>query len=436
MDESSSEVAQLEAQITKKMTKIISEIDTTRPVSPSLSVETPLDSNQNLAEQHNYQLATSYTHNKHNLQEWISLNVGGQVFTTTRTTLCTSEPNSMLARMFSQRCCSSTSSTSNSHLETTIATHQLETTATMEATSISLMPSPRDPNGAYLIDRSPKYFEPILNYLRCGKLIIDNNVNVQGVLEEAKFYGILSLLPYLEAESERMIKKEQHKQKQSQLLYDYSSDSAIGAEGSQWQMTPPLTRRDVIKALISTPADAVGLRFQGCNLAGANLSKLDLKNINFKYANLRHANLKGANLSDSDFERSDMYQTNLEGAILIGANFRYANLENSTLRAITIHETGHTVYSAEPIRFNRMFRYSANFECANLKHTNLEGSRLYRGNFHKAKLNNANLQNCRLDSSNFTGADLENSDLSGCTLIEVALTDANVKGTKYELEVS
>lgn len=66
---------------------------------------------------------------------WIKLNVGGKYFTTTRSTLCEREPNSMLARMF------------NSQLKA----------------------SELDSTGSYLIDRSPTYFEIILNYLRNGQ---------------------------------------------------------------------------------------------------------------------------------------------------------------------------------------------------------------------------------------------------------------------------
>lgn len=40
--------------------------------------------------------------------------------------------------------------------------------------------SATDDTGAYLIDRSPEYFEPLLNFLRHGKLIINEGVNPQG----------------------------------------------------------------------------------------------------------------------------------------------------------------------------------------------------------------------------------------------------------------
>lgn len=43
-----------------------------------------------------------------------------------------------------------------------------------------MSPSNVDSQGAFLIDRSPTYFEPILNYLRNGQLIFDNNVNPEG----------------------------------------------------------------------------------------------------------------------------------------------------------------------------------------------------------------------------------------------------------------
>lgn len=94
------------------------------------------------------------------VSDWITLNVGGKHFTTSRSTLSAKESLSMLARMFADD--------NNRYL---------------------MNPSVTDETGAYLIDRSPEYFEPILNYLRHGNVVLDNHVNPKGVLEEALFYG-------------------------------------------------------------------------------------------------------------------------------------------------------------------------------------------------------------------------------------------------------
>ena len=93
-------------------------------------------------------------------REWIQLNVGGKMFTTTRSTL-TKDPESFLFRLCQEP----------SDLE-----------------------SQKDDIGAYLIDRDPNYFSPILNYLRHGKLVMDKNVSEEGVLEEAEFFNIKNLI--------------------------------------------------------------------------------------------------------------------------------------------------------------------------------------------------------------------------------------------------
>ncbi|KAM4672611.1 BTB/POZ domain-containing protein KCTD17 isoform 1-T1 [Amazona ochrocephala] len=93
------------------------------------------------------------------LAKWVRLNVGGTVFLTTRQTLCR-EQKSFLCRL--------------------CLGEELQ--------------SDRDETGAYLIDRDPTYFGPILNFLRHGKLVLDKDMAEEGVLEEAEFYNIGPLI--------------------------------------------------------------------------------------------------------------------------------------------------------------------------------------------------------------------------------------------------
>lgn len=100
----------------------------------------------------------SYTVNVN--KQWVKLNVGGTCFQTTKTTL-SRDPNSFLYRLVQED---------------------------------SDLISDKDETGAYLIDRDPSYFSPILNYLRHGKLVINNGLAEEGILEEAEFYNIAELI--------------------------------------------------------------------------------------------------------------------------------------------------------------------------------------------------------------------------------------------------
>lgn len=299
------------------------------------------------------------------MNEWVTLNVGGQKFMTSKSTLLIREPGCMLARMFA----------SSEH---------------------SMSPGSRDQEGSILIDRSPRYFEPILNFLRTGSLIIDPGLSPEGVLEEARYFGIDSIIPKLENMTKSCILPRDER---------------------------PLTRRDVVDVLIGTGTssssrDKCELRFQGVNLEGADLSRLDLRHVNFKYANLRGANMTAANLSWSLLERADLSCSRLDGAQLLGVRMNCANLESASLKGSNFEDPAGS---------------RANLEGVNLKGANLEGSIMAGINLRVATLKNVNMKNCDLRMSVLAGADLEHCNLSGSDLHEANLRGANLKDATLEL---
>ena len=87
------------------------------------------------------------------LDERITLDVGGQIFATTLSTL-RSDPDSMLAAMFSGR-------------------HALQ----------------RTPEGHVFIDRDPTHFRMVINYLRDGERALPKALRDRG--DEADYYGEL-----------------------------------------------------------------------------------------------------------------------------------------------------------------------------------------------------------------------------------------------------
>jgi len=102
-------------------------------------------------------------------EEWIRLNVGGQVFETSRATL-TSHPDSSLARMFQPRS--------------------------------KLAPAIMD-DGVYQLDACPRAFAVLLNWLRYRRLMLPPAVRPEEVVPVADFFGVVSLQEALQQQMER-----------------------------------------------------------------------------------------------------------------------------------------------------------------------------------------------------------------------------------------
>ncbi|KAN0043473.1 hypothetical protein ACTA71_011132 [Dictyostelium dimigraforme] len=114
----------------------------------------------------NLELNNEFIVINNNQNEWVKLNVGGQIIHTTLTTL-TKEKGSMLGLMFKK-------DTTWKHT--------------------------RDENGFILIDADPRYFMVILNFLRHGEIVVEPNLNYYGVLSLARYFGLNSLTDLIDNE--------------------------------------------------------------------------------------------------------------------------------------------------------------------------------------------------------------------------------------------
>lgn len=296
-------------------------------------------------------IPASTTDNQGKPNDWVTLNVGGRTFSTTRSTL-TKDKDSMLAKMFGEDWNSAT-----------------------------------DVHGAYLIDRTPEYFAPILNYLRCGVLVIDDGVNAEGVLHEAKFFNIGGIADKLST----IVDRKSH--------------------------VDNFSRKDVISILLTSSTNST-LRCQGLNLAGVDLSRLDLSHINFKMTNFRDANLSRSNLDNTLMQEAELQGANLTYANLRGANLNGANLEGANLKGANFEDRG---------------GLRANLEGTNLKGASLEEVNFSGSNLRVANLKGANLENCNFRGADLAGANLEDANLRGANLHKANLIGANLRGANFDI---
>ena len=106
-------------------------------------------------------------------QSIIKLDVGGQLFQTTISTL-SKYPGSMLSTMFSH-------------------------------TDSGLSPMPRTEAGHFFLDVNPKFFEIVLEWLRLGEIITNDPVLLKGTLSMANYFGLDKLFMELKAVEKRSI---------------------------------------------------------------------------------------------------------------------------------------------------------------------------------------------------------------------------------------
>lgn len=126
---------------------------------------------------------------------------------------------------------------------------------------------------------------------------------------------------------------------------------------------------------------------QDVDLRGAKLQNAVLTSANLRRATLGSAVLIGSSLIEADLRQASLVHADLSKASLINTDMRWANLETASLQE------------------------------ANLTMANLQGVRMEHANLEKATLSLANMQRTHLDHAILRGANLTDANLQDADLV-------------------
>ena len=239
----------------------------------------------------------------------LKLDVGGHKFTTSRTTL-TSQPDSMLAAMFSGR-------------------HTLV----------------KDEEGAYFIDRDGTHFRFILNYLRDGQLgegtLPEDRFQLQEILRESDYYQLTELAQYIRVKLMPVVTQ----QDIQSLLAPYPQYQQYGHslydEASLYEASLYVTHGFTVDGTASTftPSHTIGYScMDRKNLANINFAGTDFSNgFSFKGSFLRCANFSscyfGGTVYFNDADLTDATFIGCGGLLSGIVHFNGANLHGTKFEA-------------------------------------------------------------------------------------------------------
>jgi uncharacterized protein YjbI with pentapeptide repeats len=298
--------------------------------------------------------------------QWIALQFDDRVFVLSRQSL-TGEPGSLFCNLFDDGSVSEASLDRNH-------THALK---------------------PVVFDRSPRYVEPVLQYLRTGELLVADKSDteyIRGVYLEAEYFsvnGLLDIIATMYPDATRSVaqRKDEHEE--------------------ELRANPPrkpntAERIEIERMLMNAPAvwDGRGprLRWRGMRFNGVDFSELYLAGIDFTACELNdcrfvNCDMSGANLTDAELERSDFTRATLKGAICARA---LATKANFTLSDCT----------------NGDFRYSV---------------------FVEADFTQATLSGCVFESSDMTSCVLAGADLRNAKLNKALLHNVERQGTSLSM---
>ncbi|KAK5575828.1 hypothetical protein RB653_006962 [Dictyostelium firmibasis] len=245
----------------------------------------------------------------------LKLNVGGEIYYTTLSTLI-SDSNSMFYLMFG---------TGRFNVQ-------------------------KGDDGTIFIDRDGRYFHYILNWLRSQFIpfLKDETVR-ESVMNEARYYQITSLIEYMQFQ--------------------------IGSQPPPPDIEK-FSQKEILQLVnLSHPTQPIQL--PSANLSGLDLSGLNLKNANLRFANLEGSLLKYCNLEEANLESANLKNCDLRFSNISCCSLQRAQLQNSQLQYSSF--VGSNLSDAElcDAQLQNADFQSANLQGSNLQGANLLDTNLH-----------------------------------------------------------
>lgn len=313
----------------------------------------------------------------------MKLNVGGQIFSTSRATL-TKHATSMLATMFSDR----------------------------QAGALI-----KDKSGTVFIDRDGHLFSHVLEWLRTGHVRLCNAEEKEMLRVEADYY----LLDVLSQKLKNIVYREKISNND---FWKLSQLSILYCDGGQRNSHFVLTYADLryvsgFRCLLTKTSlikNCTQFVFTGCDLRAINLSSIDFGStgaaIDFDHSILTKA----------IFEKS-VIKASFKCAILVESNFQEVKLiGNTCFDQADLTEANFTDSNIKCASFTNGILKSATFNGASLDNSNFFSANMSEASFVRAQLKGA-----RLDYGELVGANLTEANLSTATLKHANLSRANFR---------
>lgn len=287
--------------------------------------------------------------------DWVALQCDSTVFVLKRATISAAAPGSLLDMLFgsaSTRADDATPMTRNH-------THPLR---------------------PFMLDRSPEYVAPLIQFLRSGELVLDKHVSKRGVRLEAEYFGIWKVSELLHDADEEF----------DHFAEDVCPPSdAVAPKGKRRVPQACCTRNELLASLRTMPAD-VGLRLRGMCLNGLSFARLDLSNTNFEWCSLINCDFSDAELSRTNFSKANADGSTFSRCVMRHALCLEADFSNCCF--------GHAVVSDS--------------------------------NFTGSKLRYLQAKQCDFSRAVLTQCDLSYADLCGTVLFQTQMRLVNLTGVE------